>query len=433
MSGDIVTVRGDCHGLAMPAHPDALRALGSAFLTAAFHANGVLGADNRITKITHCVDVQGGSTGRKLLLDVEYAKPDATLHGELFVKFSRDFDDPLRDRGKSQMDAEVRFAQLSCTPDFPIAVPRCYFADQHSESQTALLITQRIAYGRGGIEVQHQKCRDSELGNASAHYRALLRSLGRLAGTQQAGRLPGSIAADFPFAFEALGVAARAPYSAEQVTRRVERLGEFMHEAPALLPEALRGSAFLARLAMEAPRVATHGEAIRQVLARTPAHIALCHWNANIDNAWFWRGAGGELECGLMDWGCVSQMNLAMALWGALCGAETQLWEFEFDALLAQFIAEVHRAGGGVLDATRLRRELLLYAALMGINWLFDVPALLRARVPAWRELSGRLDPRIRDDEAARTPLQMLTVLLYLWQQHDIGRELDKLLKEAAT
>ena len=29
--------------------------------------------------------------------------------------------------------------------------------------------------------------------------------------------------------------------------------------------------------------------------------IALCHWNANIDNAWFWREPDGALRCGLID------------------------------------------------------------------------------------------------------------------------------------
>ena len=69
----------------------------------------------------------------------------------------------------------------------------------------------------------------------------------------------------------------------------------------------------------------------------TTDYVALCHWNANIDNAWFWRDTGG-LHCGLMDWGCVSQMNLGMAIWGAMSGAETALWDEHFDELLDVFV-----------------------------------------------------------------------------------------------
>ena len=64
-------------------------------------------------------EVPGGSTGRKLVLDVEYEEPQPGLPIELFVKFSRDFDDAIRDRGRTQMDSEVRFAALTPRPGFP--------------------------------------------------------------------------------------------------------------------------------------------------------------------------------------------------------------------------------------------------------------------------------------------------------------------------
>ena len=75
------------------------------------------------------------------LLDVEYDKPAPDCHTELFVKFSRDFDDPARDRGKTQMESEVRFAALSPRPGFPIAVPDAQFADYHRDTGTGMLIS----------------------------------------------------------------------------------------------------------------------------------------------------------------------------------------------------------------------------------------------------------------------------------------------------
>jgi hypothetical protein len=120
-----------------------------------------------------------------------------------------------------------------------------------------------------------------------------------------------------------------------------------------------------------------------------------------------------------------------MAIWGAMSGAETDLWNSHLDELLQAFVAEFQRCGGPHLDAKRLARHTLLYAATMGVAWLLDVPALIRARfgadVPA-----DRKDPRIRNDEGVRAPLQMLSNLLNLWERHRVGDLLDAALEEAA-
>lgn len=153
-------------------------------------------------------------------------------------------------------------------------------------------------------------------------------------------------------------------------------------------------------------------------LRADPDYLALCHWNANVDNAWFWRGDDGELRCGLMDWGCVSRMNVAMAVWGSLSGAETSLWDSHLDELLELFCKEVLASGGPVLDPAAMERDLVLYATLMGVTWLLDVPALIRKRLPGAGPLTTRADPRIRSDEGVRAPLQMLINVLNLWQTH---------------
>jgi hypothetical protein len=80
-------VTGDHFGLPIPADPAALRAGGTTFLTQAFRASGALTADNAVSRISRFDEVPGGSTGRKLLLRVEYDKPDADAHTDLFVKF----------------------------------------------------------------------------------------------------------------------------------------------------------------------------------------------------------------------------------------------------------------------------------------------------------------------------------------------------------
>ena len=422
-------VTGDQFGLTIPADAAALQAGGPRFLTEAFRVSGVLVGGNRVSSIGEFRESAGGSTGRKVVLSVHYDEP-AGLPTELFVKFSRDFDNPTRDRGKAQMEPEVRFAALSRSPGFPIAVPGVLFGDYHRETGTGILITERIQFGDNGIEPQYHKCRDYEMPEPVAHYRALLTALARLAGTHRSGRLPASLTAHFPLDVQTATVGERPPLNLAKLGRRVDQLVEFTGSHPGLLPTNVGTPEFLARIRDDAHRFAVHEDTVVRLLAADSDYVALCHWNANVDNAWFWRDDDRVLRCGLMDWGCVSQMNLGMAIWGAMSAAETDLWTTHLDDLLLTFVTEVRRCGGPDLDPNRLARHTLLYAAVMGVAWLLDVPALLRRRFGA-DVPNSRVDPRIRDDEAVRAPLQMLSNLLNLWERQRLGDLLDAALAEA--
>lgn len=111
-------------GLTFPADPETLRTAGPGFLIAAMRAFGALSTDNEVAAVTRFDSFRGGSTGRKAVLDVRYRRPDPALPTALFVKFSRDFDDPRRDRGSSQMELEVAFGCLSAATALPITVHR---------------------------------------------------------------------------------------------------------------------------------------------------------------------------------------------------------------------------------------------------------------------------------------------------------------------
>ena len=420
-------VRGDMLGLKIPAHSDALRSRAESFLTEAFRASGALATDNRVVEITRFEEWPGGSTGRKLLLSVAYEKPAPGLHTDLFAKFSRDFADPVRDRAKRQMESEVRFAALSRIPGFPIAVPACLFADYHQDSGTGLLITQRVAFGSGAIERHYEKCLDYAMPKPLEHYQALIEALARLAGTHKGGRLPGSVAEQFPFDANRLSVSDRASYTARQLQTRAARFADFAARFPKLLPLNIASAAFGARLVDEVARFPEHEIAIKQFLHSQPELVALCHWNANVDNAWFWRNAQGELECGLLDWGHVSQMNVAMSLWGALCAAEIDLWDHHFNELLALFVAVFRRCGGPLLEVEELKLHLHLYIAMMGLAWLLDAPARIQAQFPDLNDVKNRFDPRFAANEPARVQLHMMTTFLNLWETQDFGTLLTRM------
>lgn len=386
MSDTIDWIAGDSFGLPIPAHIEALRASGTAFLTEAFRAAGTLAPDNAVAAITRFEECRGGGTGAKLYLSLRYDRDEPGLPQDLFVKFSRAFGNAIRDRQKIQMASEVWLALLSRIPEFPIAVPRCLFADYHRESGTGLLITERITFGEGGVEPNYVKCLDRDLPDPLGHYQALLRALARLAGAYHGGVFPPEVMAQLALHQGSLGVSERAPYGPEQVARRIARYREFAERFPRLVPEPVRDPAFLDRLAEEAPRFCGHEAVIERFLNAPSRFVALSHWNANTDNAWFWREQG-RLECGLFDWGNARVMNLGVALAGCFYGAEPEFLVRHLDTLIEGFCAEFEAASGLPLDAQELRHHLALQTACSGLLWMIDAPAVIQARVPDLAEV----------------------------------------------
>ena len=426
-------IEGDMFGVPVAARAEALRAGGPDYLTRVFRASGVLTPANRVTRISQCEEWDVGGTGSKLLLTVEYEAPAAGLPTELFVKFSRNFTDVFKDRPRFHMQSEVRLALLSRTPGFPVAVPICLFADFHAGTGTGILITERIAFGRGGIERHYPKCADYEMPEPLEHYRALIRAVARLAGTHKAGGLPASVAEQFSFDLERTLATDRIAYDTDGLAKRVERFAAFAREAPQLLPAEITSPAFIARFAEGAALFLANETAIKQLLHSRVDLIALCHWNANIDNAWFWRTTDGTLDCGLLDWGSVGQMHVAMTLWGCLSGAEPFIWNRHLHELLALFADEFEACGAPAIDHGTLTLHFTLYVAMMGITWLMDAPARVRREIIDLGAVESRFDTRFAASETARVQLLMMSNFLGLWCSQDVTGVLEHLFVTEAT
>jgi hypothetical protein len=421
-------VRGDATGLDIPAHAEALRSVGETFLTQAFQKFGSLAADNRVTRILKFEPFGGGNSGHKLFLSVEYAHPAPGLHTDLFVKFSRDFNDTFRDRRRYELEAEVRLAALSRLPNFPIKVAAASFADFHHESGTGILIIERIEFGRDGIEPLRQKCMDHELADPLAYYRATVTALARLIAAHKSGALSPQVEELFPFDFATAVAENPIPYDERQLRDRVVQYADFAAKCSRLLPQNIVTPDFIARLEKEAARFLHHEKTIKRFLHSNSDFIALSHWNTNIDNAWFWRDLSGVMQCGLLDWGMVRQMNVATSLWGGLCGAGLEIWNRHMDELLGVFIAELKACGGPQLDIGELKLHLKLTVAMLGLGLLMDAPSLVLTRLPEATRAFGPLDPIMHNNELARSFLHVFTAFLNLWQTQDFGSALDELL-----
>jgi hypothetical protein len=421
-------VPGDTTGLILPAHAEALRSAGANFLTRAFQVYGSLSIGNRVTRINRFELCAIGSTGQKVLLSLEYARPEPRLPADLFVKFSRDFVDAFRDRRRGELASEIALCELSRFAGFPIRVPIPYFADFHRESGTGLLITERIPFGVAGIEPLRPKCMDHLLDRPLDYYRTIVTALGRLAAAHTSGALSPHVEALFPFNRQEAAEADPIPWDEEGLRAQVARYAAFAARCPRLLPAHIRSAEFIAQFARDAVSVLRHQRNIKEFMHADPTYIALSHFNAHIDNAWFWRDARGALQCGLFDWQRGRQMNVAYALWGALCGAGLDIWNDHLDDLLRLFVAEIQAHGGPALDPVRLELYLHLYAATMGLAGLLVMPTVVCAKLPNPETASGPLDSVVVGNEAARSFLHIFTVLLNLWQSSKFRINLERTL-----
>ena len=415
-------VRGDATGLQIPAHPDALIAAGPEFLTQALRAFGTIPPDNAVTavSVTPC---PGGSTGKKLFLTLDYAQAQPQLERTIFAKFSRDFDDERRDWQHTEMAGEAKFVALSRGSQFPIRVPKGYFADYHEASGTGLVITECITYGEQGIEPHRRKCLDWQtMADPLPYYRASVTALARLAGTHKSGALAGNIEQQFPFDPVAASADPFRSSVAEQAAQ-LQQARDFAHDCPQLMPEEIRDPAFIDRLESDIWLIRENEAVIRHFLVANPALISLNHWNAHIDNCWFWR-EGGELNCGLIDWGRVGQLTFGSVLWGGLSAAHHDVWDHHLDDVLLHFLGEYRSHGGPPVTLAALKQHLFVHMAVMGVARMFAAPEIIRFRLTECVRASGPRDPMFTPVSAdpARTYLSIYTALLKTWQREDFGR-----------
>jgi hypothetical protein len=425
---------GDATGLAIPAHPEALRAAGAAFLTRAFRTFGALSPDNQVTAITALEPCPGGSTGAKLFLEVSYARPSPDIPERLFVKFSRDFADARRDeRGRWEMASEARFAPLTRAAGFPIAAPRAMFADYRSGDGSGLIITERVLYGEGAIEPHRRKCLDHlTLAEPLPHYREVVTALARLAAAHKSGALAGDIAARFPFD-PAHGSADPIRYDAAALDAELAHCFAYARDCPQLLPDAVRSPEFEAGLARDAQLIRANEARIQHFLTGDDRMIALCHWNAHIDNGWFWRDPAGALHCGLIDWGRAGQITFGAALWGCLSAAHHDIWDYHLEALLALFANEYRVHGGPAISPDELLYHLRVHMATMGVARVLAFPEIIRFRMPDCAKLAGTQDPALEPValDPARNSMHIYAVFCKFWHKYDAGGAVHELLGRA--
>jgi hypothetical protein len=412
---------GDIFGLEIPADAAALTEGGAEFLTQAFRASGALAAHNRVSGIVEAKEFLGGGTGKKLVLTVAYESPARNLPTQLFVKFSRNFDNELWDRARSTMISEANFAVLSRAPNFPVAVPACLFADVESQSGTGLIVSEHISYGRNGVEPLYPKCMDYLVPDPVEHYGAILTGLARLSAAHRAGRLSAEFDAKFPYDRERAAAVFAIRVPVDKLIQRAHRMFDFIERYPRLFPDDVRAAELRRQFIRDIPDVVAAESRIREILYGNPQLIAFAHWNANVDNCWFWRDSAGALQCGFMDWANAGQLSVAQSVSGAISGAEPVIWNEHLDGLLTVFMEEFTAQGGPRLSLEELRLHTLLIVAASGIAYAMGAPIAVERDIANIDAVTSYRDDCFREHENARIQLHMMTKMLNVWQTRRLG------------
>jgi hypothetical protein len=420
-------VVGEIFALEIPADAAMLISSGTEFLTKAFHASGALAADNRVSRIVEAEEFVGGGTGKKLLLTLAYELASLDLPEQLFIKFSRNFDNDLWDRARFMMISEANFAVLSRSPNFPVVVPACLFADVESESGTGLIISECITYGRNGVEELYPKCMDYTVPEPVEHYKAILKGLARLSGAHRGGRLSPDFDKKFPYSPEQAAAVFAIRIPEEKLRQRANRMFDFIERYPKLFPENVRGTELREQFIRDIPDLLAAQERIREILYGNPEFIAFAHWNANIDNCWFFRDTQGVLQCGFMDWANAGQISVAQSVSGAISGAEPFIWNEHLDELLTVFIDGYAAEGGPRLNLDELRLHNLLIVAVSGVAYSMGAPIAIERDIEDIDAVESYQDDCFREHANARIQLHMMTKMLNVWQTRRLGDVIRKL------
>jgi hypothetical protein len=259
------------------------------------------------------------------------------------------------------------------------------------------------------------------------HYKAILKGLAKLSGTHRGGRLSPDFDKKLPYNRERASAVFAIRTPEEKLIQRANRMFDFIGRYPRLFPEHVRAPEFREQFIRDIPDLVAAEGRIREVLYGNPDFIAFAHWNANIDNCWFWRDAQGILQCGFLDWANAGQISVAQSVRGAISGAEPFIWNDHLDELLTVFIEEYASQGGPRLSLDDLRLHNLLIVAVSGVAYSMGAPIAIERDIEDIDAIESYQDDCFRKHENARIQLHMMTKMLNVWQTRKLGDVVRKL------
>lgn len=284
-----------------------------------------------------------------------------------------------------------------------------YYCDISRESTNYVLITECIPYGEadgltsgdavGKILAKSNKYQDDRLADAHEYYcepgeapapiqpppcrphaqlrassdlggfpcmipalaDALMRAFARIAAADKRGAfdavISSFVADGAPVGGRPLSTIsdARRSMSASRAAANFDTLIEFATVvAPHLFPADLCEPSFLRQAKEQCSECARYFDDAALYAASKPEFAALTHVNLQIDNGFFWRREGGELEAGLLDWYNCTRSPFAAIFMGCLSGAEPEVLTAHVEGMMGCFASEYAKAGGPQIEPLEL-------------------------------------------------------------------------------
>ena len=389
---------GDHYGLEFPISLSALREWGPRFLTEAFRAAGTLPEENRVTEIGALAPVGHPGASDAAFLTVAYANSDPDLHTELFVKLSPT---PIERKFTvvGMALGEVTMNRRSAEGLLPVPVAKYYFGDYCHETSNFILITERVAFGKGPIEPAYVKGYDQHVPEVEEHYQVLAESLGRCVAAHKRGAMGYDLEGDFPFAQGSR----RFPFI-DGAEAKIDQLIDFIARvAPKLFVEEATDPSFLAIWREDLLFGLSHQKEVYDYLHANVDYTGLCHPNLNIDNAWYWRDTSGALQTGWLDLGGFGQMSIGQALSCMLMMPEPARYLKLQRDVMAAFIRTCEAEGGPSLDAEEIRLQYKASVFPVSIALIIGscVELLSQFSDEDYATMSDWLDPRLQESGLA--------------------------------
>lgn len=466
---------GEYWGIRFPFTPTMLREMGPEWVTLAMHTAGSLPPDDTVTKFldmsVHAEDVtqqdaenaKWGGAGIKILLDVE-CKSGAKIG--LFIKMPHEYK-ATNERQKNSfgnggmMDwSEVTFYNV-CGGRFgrlPFKSPKMYFCDMCRRTTNFINIVEKIPYARTGTMTVNpgeyypapEKYKDWALPNNGvelyyAHTKAMAQffawhrkvretsdqlervfmpseQLKAILGVHEAVAASGPY--NSPLRDSALGkflstdpvtmqMAAGAGFPAHTAKGFLDMAVDFIQNScPQAFPPELLESKYFDKFKTEAEDMSKYCGDMNWYMSAIPEYFALCHPNAQVDNAFYWKSDAGEVQCGLLDWGGISHANIPTCLGNGWMGAEPEVMEEHEEKLIQLFVDEYEKVTGFRFDCEHLHMCMKLAQCAVFYGCCANIGMCLRIfKRDVWRTITGRKDPKIDENFL----LRCYWVQVYLW------------------
>lgn len=185
---------------------------------------------------------------------------------------------------------------------------------------------------------------------------------------------------------------------------------------PQAFPKELVAKAYTDKFSKEADDMARYVGEMNFYMMAQPEYFSLCHPNAQVDNAFYWKDDAGETCAGLLDWGGVSHQNIPTCIGNSWMGAEPEVMEEHEEKLVKVFVDEFEKVSGYRFDEEHLLICLKLAQASVFYGCCANIGMLLRIKKKdEWAKIKGRKDPQIDENFLMRCYFVQIHLWIKMW------------------